>query len=129
MNITVQVMRIGGVATGKHLGLFSVILLCVNFTGGGVDYDTGPHTVKFLAGQVNASFQVPINDDNILEANESFTLTIDISSLPNGVTVGDPGNTTVIIVDDDGKGMLVHTSFIRVDVFKFIKCLVACNMS
>jgi len=102
-------MRVGGVATGKHLGLF-LVMLCVNFTGGGVDYDSGPYAAKFLAGQVSTLFQIPINDDNTLEDNENFTLTIDISSLPNGVTVGDPVNTTVIIVDDDGKVIL----FIRV---------------
>jgi len=38
----------------------------------------------------------------ILEGNEDFTLTID-PSLPSGVSVGDPGEATVTIVDDDGK--------------------------
>ena len=46
-------------------------------------------------------FDVEIFDDNILEATENFTLTINRSSLPTGVTVGDPGQATVNIVDDD----------------------------
>ena len=60
-------------------------LLSAHITGG-VDYDSGPYSVMFTAGMTSVSFDVPINDDNILETNEDFTLTIDSSSLPNGVT-------------------------------------------
>ena len=44
-------------------------------------------------------------DDNILESNEKFVLTVDPSTLPsNGrVTVGIPSNSTVTIIDDEGK--------------------------
>ena len=50
------------------------------------------------------SFDIPINDDDILEGNENFMLTIDPTSLPpTGVTVGVPGQTTVTIVDNDRK--------------------------
>ena len=48
-------------------------------------------------------FSVPINDDNILEDDEDFTVTIDPSSLPAGATRGNPGSATVTIVDDEGK--------------------------
>ena len=49
-------------------------------------------------------FDIPINNDDILEGSENFTLTINPSSLPpTGVTVGNPGQATVTIVDDDGK--------------------------
>ena len=41
--------------------------------------------------------------DDILEGNSNFTLNIDSSSLPRGVTVGDPGQATVVIKDRDGK--------------------------
>jgi len=69
---------------------------------GGVDYDSGPYTVTFTAGQTSASFDIPINDNNILETNEDFTITINSSSLPNGVTRDIPGTATVTIMDDDG---------------------------
>ena len=46
-------------------------------------------------------FDVPITDDNILENDETFTVAVDPSSLPNGVGVGDPSSTTVTIVNDD----------------------------
>ena len=55
------------------------------------------------AGMTSATFDVPINDDNIYEGNENFMLTIDDTSLPTGVTRGNPGSATVTIVDDDRK--------------------------
>ena len=75
----------------------------VYIIGGGIDYDSGPFDVTFSAGEILAVFNVSINDDNIVEGNENFTISIDPFSPSNGVTVGDPGETTVIIVDDDCK--------------------------
>ena len=40
-------------------------------------------------------------DDNILESNETFQLSINTSSLPNRVTVDNPNEITVTIVDND----------------------------
>ena len=68
-----------------------------------MDYTSGPYTVTFAAGQTTATFDVPINDDNIYEGNEDFILNIDGASLPTGVTAGSPDEATVTIVDDDGK--------------------------
>ena len=51
----------------------------------------------------NASFDVAIANDSILEVDENFELIINMSSLPNDVTIGVPGRATVTIVDDDGK--------------------------
>ena len=44
-------------------------------------------------------FNVSIADDKTLESQESFTLSIDPSSLPNGVTVANPSQTAVTTVD------------------------------
>ena len=68
-----------------------------------MDYTSGPYTVTFAAGQTTATFNVPITDDMILEGDEDFMLTIDSSSLPDGVTRGTPPEATVTIVDNDGK--------------------------
>jgi len=68
-----------------------------------MDYDSGPYPVTFLAGVTSVTFDVPIHDDSILEKNENFMLTINLSTLPTYVTVGDPGSATVTIVDDDCK--------------------------
>ena len=68
-----------------------------------MDYDSGPYTVTVPAGSTTATFNVPINDDNILEGGEDFMLIINETSLPTDVTRGTPGEATVTIVDDDRK--------------------------
>ena len=68
-----------------------------------MDYDSGPYTVMFPAGVTKITFDVPINDDMMLEDDESLILTINPSSLPTGVIVGTPGEATVTIVDNDCK--------------------------
>ena len=65
-----------------------------------MDYTSGPYTVTFPAGQTTATFNVPINDDDVIEGAENFMLTIDSSSLPTGLTVGDPGQVTVTIIEE-----------------------------
>ena len=67
-----------------------------------MDYTSGPYSVTFPAGVMSVPFSISINDDNILEDNDNFTLTIN-SSLPTGVMVGNPGQATVTIVDNDCK--------------------------
>ena len=73
------------------------------FTGGGVDYGSGLYEVTFTAGTTEASVNVSLNDDDICESNENFMITINPTSLPNNITIGDPGRVTVIIVDNDCK--------------------------
>ena len=70
-----------------------------------MDYVSGPYTVTFPAGMTSVPFDIAINDDMIFEGNEDFILTIDPASLPTdvSVTVGSPNQTTVTIVDNDGK--------------------------
>ena len=68
-----------------------------------MDYVSGPYTVTFPAGVTSVLFDIPINDDDVFEGNENFTITIDPSSLPTDVSVGNPGQATVTIVDDDRK--------------------------
>ena len=71
-----------------------------------MDYGSGPYEVTFTAGTTEASFNVSLSDDNIFERNKKFMITIDPSSLPSNVTVGDPDQVTVTIVDNDGN---IHT--------------------
>ena len=68
-----------------------------------MDYGSGPYAVTFPARVTSVSFKVSLTDDDILEENENFILTINQSSLPNGVTIGDPSLTIVTIVDNDRK--------------------------
>ena len=52
-------------------------------------------------GQICASFDIPINDDNVFEETEEFLLTIDQSSSLNGVIIGSPNVTVVTLQDND----------------------------
>ena len=74
-----------------------------NVTGRGVDYNSGPYTVTFTAGATSALFNVPINNDNIFESSEYFSLTIIPQSLPTGVNYATPSQATVIITENVGK--------------------------
>ena len=79
-----------------------IVYVMYNVIGGGVDYDSGTFSIMISAGQTTASLNIGINDDNILEDNEQFKLSIRESSLTGRVMVGNPDETTVIIVDNDG---------------------------
>ena len=65
------------------------------------DYDAGPYKIIIPSGENYVTFSVSIIDDNIHEESETFNLTVDRSSLPNGVTSRD--NATVTIIDNDSK--------------------------
>lgn len=56
--------------------------------------------VNFPAGTISASFNVSITTDDILERNETFALTIDLT---NNVIAGSVNATIVTIVDDDSE--------------------------
>ena len=75
----------------------------MEYVGGGVDYDSGPYVVQFDVGVTRVSFNVSLNDDNIMEGNELFNLSINTQSLSSSVTVGDYGQTTVTILPNDRK--------------------------
>ena len=69
----------------------------------GDDYETGPFNVTIPTGEISILFSIPIVNDSIFEANESFILTIDSSTLPSRVIVQSNCMTVVTIVDDDGE--------------------------
>ena len=70
------------------------------FIGGGTDYGSGPYTVVFSAGSTSASLNISITNDNIVEMNETFALTI---TPTNDVMTVDPDDAVVTIVDDDSE--------------------------
>ena len=74
----------------------------MEYVGGGVDYNSGQHNVQFNIGVTRVSFNISIKNDNIMEGNESFALSIN-SSLPSSVTIGDHSQTTVTILANDRK--------------------------
>ena len=71
---------------------------------GDIDYDFGPYTVTFTAGDTTASLNISINDDDVLENNENFFLTISHHNYPaHGVTINTTDRPIVNIIDDDCK--------------------------
>lgn len=75
---------------------------------GGFDYDSRSYIITIPATLTNASFDIAIYNNNILEANENFSLMINTSLADSGnVTIGNIYQATVTIFDDDGK---LHSS-------------------
>lgn len=52
-------------------------------------------------------FYISIHDDDKLEINEEFSISINPGSLPDRVNRGDPEITRIIIVNDDGELMII----------------------
>ena len=63
----------------------------------GTDYANTSGTITFLPGETSKVVTIPIIDDAINEATESFTLTL---SNPSGATIS-TAQTTVTVIDND----------------------------
>ena len=72
------------------------------------DYSYGAKYVGIPAGVTNTSFSVTIYDDDRIESNETFRLTISPESLPHYVHYGSINSTTVTIVDEHSE-QSIHT--------------------
>ncbi|RKR14093.1 putative repeat protein (TIGR01451 family)/gliding motility-associated-like protein [Maribacter vaceletii] len=69
-------------------------------TGGGVDFTGVASSVTFAGTQGETeTIEVPINDDDLLEESETFT--IRLSGATNGVLIAGDGRATGTIGDDD----------------------------
>lgn len=70
-----------------------------------MDYDVpgtdSQFTIDVPAGRTSQLFSVDIIDDNLLESNEMFRLTI-IGTNLTAVTTGSRSTTTVTIADNEG---------------------------
>ena len=62
-------------------------------------YYSTNQTIVFRPGQIRASFLVTINDDRIMEANETFS--VHLSKPMGGCQLGTQSRTIVTIIDDD----------------------------
>ena len=102
--VTVQVGTNDNTATGDHLRSLNNILLDDTYLGGDIDYDSGPYNVTFPSGEKNAAFTITINNDTVLEYDETFNLTIIESSLPENFILGEIYLAKVTIINDGGSG-------------------------
>ena len=57
----------------------------------------------FPAGNTSVPFDVNITNDDTLESNETFSLNILSSSVPDRVIISSPRQSAVTIVDNDSK--------------------------
>jgi len=62
------------------------------------DYTIAIGTLRFAAGEPSKTITVLVNEDNYVEGNEQFDVTL--SNPTGGVTLGSPATTTVTILDD-----------------------------
>ena len=69
----------------------------------GSDFIFVPHNIFFPAGVTRVTFNVTIIEDNILERDEFFSLSVDPLTLPDRVTAGNFNDTTITIMNDDSK--------------------------
>ena len=72
----------------------------LSFTAG-VDYtNTVATMVTFSSGQTEASYPIPIVDDNIIESTKTFTASLNTAE--SKVTIGN-GTATITVVDEDSE--------------------------
>ena len=76
-----------------------------NIIGQGIDYNSGPYDVTFPAGSTNASLDIVINDDGILEGDETFS--VYIVPFTNENIVGVPDTAILTILDTTGKEIII----------------------
>ena len=72
------------------------------FTGGR-DYEEGPYNVTIPEGKMNATYCINITNDEDLEMDEAFRITINENALDQDVIVMSPNEARVIILDDECK--------------------------
>ena len=86
--------------------MFSIISILYLYIGN-IDYNSGPYNVTFIAGMTTASLNISIIEDDVLENNENFFLTINQIyhnySGFNKITIDTTDRPIVNIVDDDCK--------------------------
>ena len=70
---------------------------------GGVDYDSELYNVTFAKGDTSVTFCINITDDNALEADETFSVVFDDTSLPDRVISRYPNEANVTILDNECK--------------------------
>jgi hypothetical protein len=79
----------------------TVTVTCQTFDGtatAGSDFTPVTETVTFAPGVIKVACLLPILNNEALESQEIFTLSL---TDPDGATLGNPANATVTIVDDD----------------------------
>ena len=67
-------------------------------TGGNVDFNSATQTATIAAGTSNSTISIRVINDDIVEGDEMFTMTLNVPTSP-GITAGDITMATGIIID------------------------------
>ena len=83
----------------------------------GDDFNTTSLIATIPAGATNTTVRVAVTNDNIVEGDEMFSMSLNVpSSLGPGVVAGSVRNATGIIIDTTGKSLLLSV------IVAMIKC-------
>ena len=75
----------------------------------GTDFNSTPFTAKIPAGATTTTVRVPVMNDNIVEGDETFSMSLTVpSSLGPGIVAGSVTSSTGIIVDSTSKCIAMH---------------------
>ena len=70
----------------------------------GNDFNSATQTVTIIAGTNSIMVNIPVTDDNIVEGDETFSMSLTVpSSFGPGIITGANTSATVTIVDTTGK--------------------------
>ncbi len=68
------------------------------------DYTATSGTLTFNSTTTSVSVTVPTVDDSIVESPETFSMSLNLTGITSGQTLGTPGSATATINDNDGGG-------------------------
>ena len=91
--------------------VFMVSILLYLLFSAGEDYNGSTITLNVPAGVTMESFAINIIENNTVECNETFNVTI-VSVTTCGVTIGSNNSSEVMITDDDGKHRFIMIIFV-----------------
>ena len=81
-----------------------ICIICNNAVD---DFDSTPLIATIPAGATNTTVRVAVTNDNIVEGDETFDMSLVVpSSLGPGIIAGPISSATAIIKDSSGKGLI-----------------------
>ena len=74
----------------------------MHLLGGGVDFNSATQTATITAGASSSTINITVINDNIVEGDEMFTMTLNVPTSP-AITIGNITMATVTIIDSTSR--------------------------
>ena len=74
----------------------------MHLLGGGVDFNSATQTATITAGASSSTINITVINDNIVEGDEMFTMTLNVPTSP-GITTGNITMATATIIDSTSR--------------------------